>query len=71
MDPRERLFDLHPFEFRLAREDKERLRRTSAEAGLSMSEYVRRAITSYADEMELREAIETIGKQISNLQVRG
>jgi hypothetical protein len=45
---------LRPFEFRLTREEKERLRQLSANAGVSMSEYVRRSIDSCYRNMQFQ-----------------
>jgi len=70
MNPREHASELHPFEFHLSREDKERLRRLSAKAGVSMSEYIRRAINSCAEGIELGETIGTL-KQACNAWVQG
>jgi hypothetical protein len=71
MSLKERTSDLRPFEFRLTREDKEHLRRASSDAGVSTSEYIRRTFSSYAEEVEFREAMEVLSKQISSAQVRG
>ena len=46
--------ELRPFGFRLSFEGKQELRRKSAAAGVSMSEYVRRAIDSYFEEIQIR-----------------
>ena len=52
--------EIHPFEFRLILHDKEQLRLKSLAAGVSMSEYLRRAINSYSEEMQIREFVEGI-----------
>jgi post-segregation antitoxin (ccd killing protein) len=44
-----------PFEFRLSFKQKQELRRKSAAAGISMSRYVRRAINSSYEEMQVHE----------------
>jgi predicted DNA-binding protein len=70
MHPNWRPSGLRPFEFRLTREEKERLRQLSADAVVSMSEYVRRSINSYAEEIDLREQIENLGKQSFEAEAR-
>jgi predicted DNA-binding protein len=71
MHPNRRPSGLRPFEFRLTFKDKKRLRQLSANAGVSMSDYVRRSIDSCAEEIKLRELIEHLGEQPFEAEAQG
>jgi hypothetical protein len=59
-----------PFEFRLTFAQKEALRKSASNQKISMSELVRRAFHSYADQQELADILLKIQSNTASMQPR-
>jgi hypothetical protein len=70
MPSRRSLSDKVPFEFRLTSTEKDALRSSASEQKISMSEIVRRAFCSYADQQELADILLKIQSSTASMQAR-